>query len=94
MKKKYVESGTVCLGLGLLWSVKNQTFLIFFTNVTNPLLPLPTNFPVSDFLRPPETHIDTILCFLRCPGTFKPRTLSPRRPGLSPGPQHKSAIDV
>ena len=42
------ESVWICCGL-----YKYQTCLIFLTAVTNPLSPLPTNSPVSAFLRPP-----------------------------------------
>ena len=67
---------------------------LFFTTVTDPLLPLPPNSPVSFFRRPPQTQICTILCCLRRPATLKPKTLSSRRLGPSPRPQQKSLIAV
>ena len=69
---------------------KNQTCLILVTTVTDPLSPLPTNSPVSGFLRPPQTPIYITLCCLRGPATLKPRNLSPRRLG----PQQKSPISL
>ena len=68
--------------------------MIVFMTATDPLSPLLTNSPVSGFLRPPQTQNYTILCCLRRHATRKPRTLSPRRPGLSPRPQQKSSIAV
>ena len=59
---------------------KNQTCLIFFTTVTNPLLPLPTNFPVSDFMKP-QTEIYTILCYLRLPKSVNARSALVLFPG-------------
>ena len=73
---------------------KYQTCLIFFTTVTHPLSALTTNSPVSGFLRPSQIQIYTILCCLRHPTTLKLRTLSRKRPGLSPRPQQKSPIAV
>ena len=73
------QSVWICSGL-----YKYLTCLIFFTTVTNPLSPLPTNSPVSGFLRPPQTHIDTIRGCLRHPATLKLRILSPRRPSQTP----------
>ena len=88
-----MESQTVCLNLfgsvGVCLKIKHV--LIFFTTVTDPLSPLPTYIPVSDFLSPPQTEIYTILCYLRLPGTLNARFLgllmfsfSPRRSGLNP----------
>ena len=73
---------------------KYQTCLIIATTVTDPLLSLPTNFPVSGFPWTPQTQINTIVCCLRHPATLNPWTHSPRRPGLSPRPQQKSPVTV
>ena len=62
--------------------------------VADPLSPVPTNSPVSGFLRPPQTQSETILCCLIRPVTLKPMILSPRRSGLCPRPQQKSPIAV
>ena len=80
--------------LGIKFKVPDSLLSLFFTAVTTPISPLPTNSPISGFLRPPQTRIYTILCCLRRPATLKPRTLSPRRPGLSPRPQQKLPIAV
>ena len=76
---KNVESWRV--GLSLFGSVVvgiNIKCLIFAMAVTDPPSLLPTNFPASGFLRPHETQIYTILCYLRYPTTLNLRTLSPR----------------
>ena len=83
------ESLWICCGL-----YKYQTWLIFFTTVTDPLSPLPTTSQVSGFLRPHQTQIYTILCCLSHPVTLKPRTLIPWRPELSPRHRQKLPIDV
>ena len=78
MFPKGVESWTVCLSLfGSVVVCQFQTCLIFATTVTDPRSPLATNFPVSGFMRPPETQVYTILCCLRHPVTLNPRTLVP-----------------
>ena len=64
------ESVLICCG-----RFKNQTCLIFFTTVTDPHSPLPTNIPVSDFPRPPQTEIYTILACLKLPGTLNARSV-------------------
>ena len=76
-----LESVWICWG----W-YKNQTCLIFFTTVTNPLVPPPTNIPVSDFLRHSQTQNYTIIGRLRLPGTVDSRSalFSPIRSGLNP----------
>ena len=63
------ESVWICWG-----RFKNQTCLIFFTTVTDPHSPLPTNIPVSYFLRPPQTQIYTILGCLGLSGTVNARS--------------------
>ena len=77
-----LESVWVCCG-----RYKYQTCLTFVMTVTDPLSPLPTNIPVSGFLRPPQIQIYTILCCLRHPAYLNPRNLYPR-------PQQKSPITV
>ena len=86
-----LESVLICCG-----RCKNQTCLIFSTTVTDPHSPLPTNIPVSDFLRPPQTEIYTILGCLKLPGThIMPGrfSFSSRRSGLNsrfnPDPPYK-----
>ena len=83
------ESVWICSG-----RYKSQTCLVFFTTVTDPLSPLPTNSQVSAFLRHPQTQIYTILCCLSRPATPKLRALSLKMSELSPKPQQKSPIAV
>ena len=85
------ESWRVCLKLfgSVVVCMNIKTCLIFFTTITDPLSPLPTNSLVSGFLRHPQTQMYTILRCRRRPATLKPKTLCPRKLGLSPRPPRK-----